>query len=289
MYQEYFQLAESPFNAGPDPKFLYLTDSIREALATLAYGVNNRKGFILLTGDVGTGKTTILNVFMDWLEAQGASTAFVFNPHLNPDDFLKIVWTDFGIEQGRDGKSECIVRFSNWLLDRYRAQRPVVLFVDEAQQLSEEVLEELRLLTNLETPKHKLLQIVLCGQPELNGLISRPSLRQLRQRIALRCNTSPLTVEQTSEYINMRLRIAGSREITLFDMEAISFIHRISGGIPRVINLLCEQSMINAYCDGRKAIDANMVRQVAAEIQPDTEPIVTEKRRAGTCAVNRMG
>lgn len=284
MYEKYFHLAESPFNAGPDPKFLYMTDVIREALSVLAYGVKERKGFILLTGDVGTGKTTILNVFLDWLQTQDASTAFIFNPHLQPDDLVELVLADFGIERGTDSKGQCMLRFSRWLLERYRAQRPVVLFVDEAQQLSEEVLEELRLLTNLETPRHKLLQIVLCGQPELVQLIARPSLRQLRQRIALRCRTTPLSLDQTGEYIRWRLNIAGAGDGKVFEPEALSVVHGISRGIPRVINLLCEQLLIAAYCDGRKTISAEMVQKTATEIEMEAEP--TPERPLGRVLVH---
>jgi general secretion pathway protein A len=270
MYLKYFHLDESPFNAGPDPKFLYMTDAVREALSILAYGVKERKGFILLTGEVGTGKTTTLNIFVDWLQKQDAPTAFVFNPHLGPDDFIDLVWEIFGIQRGTESKSQCMLRFSRWLLEHYRAQRPVVLFVDEAQQLSEEVLEELRLLTNLETPRHKLLQIVLCGQPELMQLIARPSLRQLRQRIALRCRTLPLALEQTAEYIQCRLRIAGAGEKMVFEPDALTLIHETSGGIPRVINVLCEHLLIDAYCDGRKTINGDMVRQTAGEMELET-------------------
>ena len=286
MYEKYFHLAESPFNAGPDPRFLYMTDAVREALSVLAYGVRERKGFVLLTGDVGTGKTTILNVFLDWLQTQDASTAFIFNPHLKPDEFVELVWADFGIQTGKDSKNQCMLHFSRWLLERYRAQRPVVLFVDEAQQLSEDVLEELRLLTNLETPKHKLLQIVLCGQPELLHLVARPSLRQLRQRIALRCRTAPLSVEQTAEYIQRRLRIAGAGDEKVFDPEALSLIHTISRGIPRIINLLGEHLLIDAYCDGRKTIDADMVRNSAREIEMDTESTSAKERPVGRFVVH---
>lgn len=266
MYQKYFHLEESPFSTGPDPKYLYLTDSIREALSVLAYGINSRKGFLLLTGDVGTGKTTILNALMDWLHAQEASTAFVYNPHLSPDDFVDLVWSDFGMERGNDSKSQCMQRFNRWLLERYRAHHPVVLFIDEGQQLPERVLEELRLLTNLETPRHKLLQIVLSGQPELNALIDRPSLRQLRQRIALRCETAPLTQAQTAEYIEWRMHIAGNGEARPFSPEASRAIHEVSGGIPRIINLLCEHLLIGAYTDGHKSIDAAMVEGTSREI-----------------------
>jgi general secretion pathway protein A len=265
MYERYFHLATSPFSLGPDPDCLYVNHGVREALAVLSYGVSRRKGFMLLTGDVGTGKTTILNVFMRWLQARRAVTALVFNPHVGPEDFLEFMLHDFGLERNGDSKAQLMIRFNRWLMEKYHANTPVVLMVDEAQQLSEDVLEELRLLTNLETPLHKLLQIVLCGQPELNELLARPSLRQLRQRISLTCTTAPLSEEQTAEYIAQRLRISGSPHEDLFQPDAIREIHRFSGGVPRVINKICEQLLIAAYCDTKSVIKADMVRQVAGE------------------------
>jgi type II secretory pathway predicted ATPase ExeA len=265
MYEEYFHLSASPFSLGPDPDGVYVTPAIREALAVMAYGVSRRKGFILLTGDVGTGKTTILHVFMRWLQAREATTALIFNPHLGPEDFLEMMLHDFGLEKMGESKSQWMLRFNRWLLERYQANKAVVLLVDEAQQLSEEVLEELRLLTNLETPMHKLLQIVLCGQPELEELLARPSLRQLRQRISLACNTTPLVEQQTGEYIAQRLRASGATRTDWFSTEAVGEIHRIAGGIPRVVNMLCEQLLIEAYCDNRAGIDRAMVRAVARQ------------------------
>lgn len=265
MYEEYFHLAASPFSLGPDPDGLYVTPVIREALAVLAYGVNRRKGFILLTGDVGTGKTTILNVFMRWLHARGASTALIFNPHLEANDFLGAMLNDFGLGNPGESKSQLMLRFNRWLLEQYRANTPVVLLVDEAQQLSESVLEELRLLTNLETPTDKLLQIVLCGQPELHELLARPSLRQLRQRISLRCSTAPLAEDQTAEYITQRLRTSGATRTDLFSPDAVQKIHGFAAGIPRVINMLCEQLLIEAYCDSRPVIEVAMVTKVAIQ------------------------
>jgi general secretion pathway protein A len=265
MYEEYFHLAASPFSMGPDPDSLYVTPVIREALAVLAYGVNRRKGFMLLTGDVGTGKSTILNVFMRWLRARGAATALIFNPHLEADDFLGVMLNDFGLGNPGEPKGQMMVRFNRWLVERYQANTEVVLLVDEAQQLSETVLEELRLLTNLETPTDKLLQIVLCGQPELHELLARPSLRQLRQRISLRCSTAPLAEEQTAEYISQRLRASGATRADWFTPEAVRKIHRIADGIPRVINMLCEQLLIEAYCDGRPVIEIAMVTEVARQ------------------------
>ena len=266
MYQDHFHLKASPFNLGPDPKFLYLTDTLREALSVLAYGVTARKGFVQLTGEVGTGKTTLLNMFLQSLQAKGAATAFIFNPHLDPDEVLDFVMADFGVEPTSTSKSRAMLQFNRWLLDLYSEDRLAVLFVDEAQQLSPAVLEELRLLTNLETPTHKLLQIVLCGQPELDALLERLSLSQLRQRITLRCRTARLSAEQTREYIAQRLRVADAGEHQIFEPDAVGLVHRFSGGIPRLINSICEQSMIESFCDGAESVRAEVIEKVAREM-----------------------
>jgi type II secretory pathway predicted ATPase ExeA len=267
MYEKHFNLTVAPFNLNPDPRFLYVTDPVREALATLAYGVTNRKGFVLLTGDVGTGKTTILNVFMQWLAKRSAATAFIFNPRMKPDEFLDFMMSDFGISCDAVLKSRRLLALNNWLLDRHEKRQPVVLIVDEAQQLSGEMLEELRLLTNLETPTHKLLQIILSGQTELDRILARPSLRQLKQRVTLRCRTLPLTYPQTAEYIAKRICVAGGHWRQIFDPESIKLIHRYSGGIVRLINLLCEQALISAFCDSESKIAVKHIEHAARELE----------------------
>lgn len=268
MYEKHFNLTVAPFNLNPDPRFLYVTDPVREALATLAYGVTNRKGFVLLTGDVGTGKTTLLNVFMQWLAKRSAATAFIFNPRMRPDEFLDFMMADFGIHCDDVSKSRRLVALNHWLLDHHQMGLPVVLIVDEAQQLSAEMLEELRLLTNLETPTHKLLQIVLSGQTELDSIIARPSLRQLRQRVTLRCRTLPLSYLQTGEYIAQRIRVAGGQSSSpMFHPESLALIYRYSGGIVRLINLLCEQALISAFCDGEKNVTAQHIEHAARELE----------------------
>jgi type II secretory pathway predicted ATPase ExeA len=197
MYKKFFGLRENPFNVNPDPRFLYNTKETQEALACLTYGIQRRRGFILLTGEVGTGKTTLLNKLLEWLRGERVATAFIFNPRLNVTQFLDFMMADFGITCETRLKSQVLVRLNHWLLERYRAGETATLIIDEAQNLSMDVLEEIRLLTNLETSTEKLLQIVLSGQPELEQKISQPQLRQLRQRIMLRCKTVPLTLEQT--------------------------------------------------------------------------------------------
>src|SRR6516164_519052 len=210
MYKEFFGLRANPFNVNPDPRYLFLTRHTEEALACLTYGIQTRKGFVLLTGEVGTGKTTLINKLLEWLRLQQVATAFVFNSRMDVPQFLDYMMADFGIPCESKDKSQSLLRLYNWLLDRYRAGETAVLIVDEAQSLSEEVLEEIRMMTNLETFTEKLLQIVLSGQPELEQKLRQPQLRQLKQRIMLRCLTSPLTKEQTGEYIAERLRIAGA-------------------------------------------------------------------------------
>ena len=276
MYQRFFGLRESPFNVNPDPRYLFLTRHIQEALAGLTYGIQNRKGFILLTGEVGTGKTTLLNRLLDWLHGQRVATAFIFNSKLDVNQLFDYAMADFGIPCETREKSQVLLRLNQWLLERYRAGESAVLIVDEAQNLSLDVLEEIRLLTNLETSTEKLLQIVLTGQPELEEKLKLPQLRQLRQRITLRCRTSPLTLEETFGYIAERLRIAGANGEPIFSKEAIETIHVYARGIPRVVNLLCEHSLINAYVDHLRPVPAHLVEEVAREFQLDEiAPIVS--------------
>lgn len=268
MYHKFFGLSEDPFNMSPDPRFFFLTDTLRETLSVLSYGIKSRKGFIVLTGGVGTGKTTILNIILQWLRANSAATAFIHNPRLCPEEFIDYMMNDFGIPTSGLVKGKHLFRLNEWLLKRHEAGQVVVLVVDEAQQLSAEMLEELRLLTNFETPTHKLIQIVLAGQPELDKAIRDPSLRQLRQRIALRCKTMPFTREQTQVYIRHRLMTAGANE-ELFDAAAVASVHHYSGGIGRVINLLCNQSLIGAYCEGVKMVNARLVEEAANDLEID--------------------
>jgi general secretion pathway protein A len=275
MYQKFFGLRESPFNVNPDPRYLFLTRQIQESLAGLTYGIQNRKGFILLTGEVGTGKTTLLNRLLDWLHGQRVATAYIFNSRLDEKQLFDFIMAEFEIPCESREKSQVLMHLNQWLLERYRAGETAVLIVDEAQNLSTDVLEEIRLLTNLETSTEKLLQIVLTGQPELEEKLKLPQLRQLRQRITLRCRTSPLSLEETFGYIAERLRIAGANGAPIFSKESIQTAHRYSYGIPRVVNLLCEHSLINAYVDGIRPVPAQIVEEVAREFQLDEiAPIV---------------
>jgi len=265
MYKEFFGLRANPFNVNPDPRYLFLTRHTEEALACLTYGIQSRKGFVLLTGEVGTGKTTLINKLLEWLRLQQVATAFIFNSRMNVPQFLDYMMADFGIQHDSRAKSQILLRLYNWLLDRYRAGETAVLIVDEAQNLSDEVLEEIRMLTNLETFTEKLLQIVLVGQPELEQKLKQPQLRQLRQRLTLRAKTHALTLDETRAYVQQRLRIAGSNGQQIFEPEAVATIHRHAMGIPRVINLLCEHCLVSAFVDQQKIIGPSVVEGVARD------------------------
>jgi len=265
MYKKFFGLKENPFNVNPDPRYLFLTHHTQEALACLTYGIETRKGFILLTGEVGTGKTTLINKLLEWLHKERVSTAFVFNPRLSVMQFFEFMMADFGIPCESRQKGQMLLKLNQWLLERYQAGERAVLIVDEAQNLSPQMLEEIRLLTNLETSTEKLLQIVLSGQPELDQKLSQPQMRQLRQRITLRAKTRQLTIEETQGYIQERLRIAGAESTEIFSPEAITAVHRYARGIPRVTNLLCEHALVSSFVDQLNPVPPEIVEEVARD------------------------
>lgn len=271
MYKKFFGLRANPFNVSPDPRYLFLTRHMQEALDCLTYGVQSRKGFIMLSGEVGTGKTTLINKLLELLHEQQVPTAFIFNSRLDVPTFLDYMMQDFGIPCDAKSKSKVLIQFYNWLLDRYRAGETAVLIVDEAQNLSGELLEEIRMMTNVESSTEKLLQIVLVGQPELEQKIKQPQLRQLRQRIALRARTFPLTLGETKLYVNQRLRIAGSNGQQLFDPASLEAIYRYSNGTPRVVNLICEQCLVSAFADRQKVVSVAVVDAVARDFDLDDE------------------
>jgi general secretion pathway protein A len=265
MYKKFFGLKENPFNVNPDPRYLYLTPNTQEALACLTYGIETRKGFILLTGEVGTGKTTLINKLLEWLHKERVFTAFVFNPRLSVSQFFDFMMADFGIPCESRQKGQMLLKLNQWLLDRYQAGERAVLVVDEAQNLSPQMLEEIRLLTNLETSTEKLLQIVLSGQPELEQKLNQPQLRQLRQRITLRAKTRQLTLEETLGYIQERMHIAGAENPDIFSLEAVEAVHRYARGIPRVTNLLCEHALVSSFVDQKNPVPAEIVEEVARD------------------------
>jgi general secretion pathway protein A len=276
MYKSFFGLRENPFNVNPDPRFLFLTKEIEEALSGLMYGIQTRKGIMTLTGEVGTGKTTLVNQLLGWLNMRRIKSAFLFNSRMNTNQLFEFILAEFEIPCEVPSKSQQLMKLNHWLLDRYRAGENVVLILDEAQNLTFPVLEEIRLLTNLETATEKLLQIVLSGQPELEEKLKLPQLRQLRQRITLRCKTGAFTKDQTATYIAERLRIAGANlnGQRIFAPKAIETVHIYSLGIPRVINLLCEHSLVNSFAEQKRTIEPEIVEGVAREFQLDqVEPV----------------
>jgi type II secretory pathway predicted ATPase ExeA len=266
MYKKFFGLQSNPFNVNPDPRFLFATPHTEEALSCLIYGIQARKGFVLLTGEVGTGKTTLLNKLMEWLRQQRVSTAFIFNSRMNVPEFLDYMMADFGIPCESESKSQILQRLNHWLLERYRAGETAVLIIDEAQNLSDDLLEEIRLMTNLETASEKLLQIVLVGQPELEQKLRQPNLRQLRQRVMLRAKTQPLTRVQMDAYITQRLSVAGAEHTELFDADGLALIHHYSGGIPRIVNLICEHCLVHAFAEEQTIVKAEVVESVARDL-----------------------
>lgn len=280
MYNNFFKLQSSPFGTSPDPRFLYMMPHTREALACLEYGISARKGFTVLTGEVGTGKTTLLRRALSSFHHRKVSTAFVFNPRLDVLDFLEFVLSDFGIVPTSRTKSGMLLQLNRWLIERYRMEETCVVVVDEAQNLSWDLLEEIRLLTNLETSSEKLLQIVLSGQPELDEKLRHPSVRQLRQRVSLWCRTQALSETQTQSYIAERLRIAGATS-PLFTQDALNTVHLYSRGIPRLINLICEHSLIVAYVEQTPQVTARIVEGVAAELELDNQPFLVSAAALG--------
>ena len=273
MYRSFFGLRVAPFGPSPDPRFLCMTPQIREALACLQYGIATRKGFVVMTGEVGTGKTTVLKTVLSTFAKDRVSSAFVFNPRLDILDFLEFVLTDFGIPPKSRTKSGMLLQLNHWLIERFRERGLCVIVVDEAQNLSWDLLEEIRLLTNLESSSEKLLQIVLSGQPELADKLRDPCVRQLRQRVSVWCRTQPLSWDQTQSYITERMRIAGATQPAL-SPEAIQLVHRYSNGIPRLINLVCEHALISAFVEQVKPIPARIIESVSVELDLDQQPFL---------------
>jgi general secretion pathway protein A len=278
----FFGLRENPFKINPDPRFLFSTDDTRATAAELAYAIQTRKGLILLTGEVGTGKTMLIRRLLDWLSDQKMPTAFIFNSHIKPEHLLDFILNDFGVSCSSTLKSDKLMALNRWLLESYRSRTTPVLIVDEAQGLDPAALEEIRLLLNFETPREKLLQIVLAGQPELETKLKRYELRQLRQRITVRCRTVPLTPEQTHGYIAERLRVAGANGKAIFRSDAVAAIHAYSKGIPRVINVLAEHSLINACAEGSGTVSAGAVEQAAHDCQLERVDSVARMLNGGS-------
>jgi general secretion pathway protein A len=272
VYNAFFGFAADPFRVNPDPRFLYMSESHAEALATLVYAVQERKGFITLTGEVGTGKTTILNALLQKL-GSSVQSAYIFNTSLEVEDLFGTLFEELEIEPIEPfRKSAALSRLNHHLIDRLTKGLQTLLIVDEAQNLSDAMLEEIRMLSNLETPQSKLLQIMLVGQPELGDKLSRPELRQLRQRVELRHDIRPLLSEETSAYIRERLLVAGHSRGDVFTPAAERAVHRFARGIPRVINVLCDNALIAGFARESLRITPQMVEDAAADIGLSTSP-----------------
>lgn len=299
MYCDFYQLHERPFNVTSDPKFLYLNACYREALASLHYGITQRKGFITLIGEAGTGKTTLLKKLLDDLD-ESTRTVFIFNTNVCFDEILEYIFHEFDLPVHNGKRLYMLQRLNNFLLDELRNGRNVALLIDEAQDLDFSVMEDLRLLSNLETAKEKILQIVLSGQPELGQKLGNPGLRQLRQRVAINSRLQPLSRDELSEYIQARLSAAGAADAKLFSRDAESRIYEISTGIPRLVNVVCDNALVIGYALGKKRIGADIIGEAAADLfSADREPasastdheapVSSPPARAGAWGASQIG
>jgi len=284
MYKRFYNLQKNPFEITPDPSFLFNTKRHNEALATLYYGVKRHKGFVVMTGEVGTGKTLLIRSLLQLLKVGNVNYAYVFNSRLGPIEFLQYVAGDFRLPVSGKTKSELLLELSSFVISRFQKGLTTVLVVDEAHHLSTEVLEEIRLLTNLETPEEKLLQILLVGQPELDEKLDAIDLRQLKQRIALRSQLQPLDLDETDGYIRRRLQVAGHpRPEALFPAETVLEVHHHSRGIPRLINTLCENGLIQGYANQTPVITPQMIEEIALHFRMNvvSSPPMRERTASG--------
>ena len=290
MYTSFFGLSEKPFAITPDPRYLYLSERHAEALAHLLYGINESGGFIQLTGEVGTGKTTVVRTLLSRVPHH-ADVAVILNPRVSAVEFLQTICEELGleiVESERDSVKQMIDALNRRLLGAHADGRRIIVLVDEAQNLAVDVLEQVRLLTNLETPTQKLLQIILIGQPELRELLDRTEMRQLAQRVTGRYHLKPLSREETKGYVRHRLRVAGAQE-EIFTSRALDEVHRLSAGIPRVINVACDRALLGAYTQETRKINAALVRQAAGEVYGRSFAPGWTRWLAGSVAVALLG
>jgi type II secretory pathway predicted ATPase ExeA len=267
MYNAFFGFTESPFNLSPDPAFFFRSEQHEEALANLVYGVQARKGFIVLAGEVGTGKTTMLECLRDYLESQYIEFAFLFNSRINCEQFFEMIAYDLNLPCARTSKTEVLFALNQLLVEQAQLGRTVVLIVDEAHNLEWDVLEEIRLLGNLENRNGKLLQIILAGQPELDRKLDAPNLRQLKQRIVLRCNLRAFTLRDAVEYIQSRLEKAGMPNQTVFADELMAEIHLRAQGTPRLINAICDNLLLTAFAEEKKVCTKEMLDEISHDLR----------------------
>jgi general secretion pathway protein A len=273
MYKKFYGFKERPFEITPDPKFVYLSEIHQEALAHLKYAVREGKGFSVITGEAGTGKTTLVHMLLSKLDGH-VRTSYIFNPILDRADFLNYVCDDLGIESdGMKSRGQCLKALHNFLLDCFSRDEKVFLIIDEAQSLEPNLLQEVRLLTNLETSKSKLLHVILLGQPELNTILEEPRFRPLKQRITVRYHLRSLSLKETKEFIHYRLKRAGSRDIAIFDNGAIREIYRYSRGIPRLINIVCDNALLTGYSQDENRIGKGVIHAVTRELEGSGEGV----------------
>jgi general secretion pathway protein A len=272
MYKTFFNLTRNPFDLTPDPTCFVASKRHTEALAALYYGVRRHKGFVVITGEVGTGKTLLLRCLLDLLkESRDITYAYIFNGRLSPTEFLQYILADFGLPTSGKSKCDLLLDLGQFLVSRCKKNLTTVLIVDEAHHLSDDILEEVRLLSNLETTNDKLLQIILAGQPELDEQLDSFGLRQLKQRIAVRTQLYPLDASETKQYIEQRLQTAGAATFDshIFTEEAIAAVFSYSRGLPRLINTICESALITAYAKQLRSVTPDMIEEVAREFRFD--------------------
>ena len=267
MYSEFYHFKKRPFHITPDPEFLFLSPSHKEALASLVYGIEHRKGFIAITGEVGTGKTTILRSYLETADAERLKVVYIFNADVTFKALLKLIFGELDIPVEVDDVFEMVSQLHRFLIEEYKNNRNVVLIVDEAQNMPVKTLESLRMLSNLETSKDKLIQIILMGQPEFDEVLGLEELRQLRQRIAIRCTIKPLTREESYAYIQHRLLKASTHYQVIFSKKVLKLIVNQAAGIPRIINVLCDNALVTGYGYQKKTIDPKIVREVIADFR----------------------
>ena len=272
MYTEFFGFTDKPFNVTPDPKYLYLSSSHQEALASMIYGIRERRGFVSIIGEVGTGKTTLLHTLFNKLD-KDIATVFIFNTRINFNQLLHNILIELELTPKSNNKSELLHQLNDHLIKKLSLGENVALIIDEAQNLPSTVLEELRMLSNLETAREKLLQILLVGQPELDTKLRSPHLRQLKQRIGINCYLTPLNHEERKNYILHRLNIAASKDDNIFSEKAIELICKHSRGIPRIINILCDNALLSAYGKEMKRIDTDIVEEIISDYERSTIPV----------------
>jgi general secretion pathway protein A len=288
MYEQHFGLRENPFRLQADPDYLYLSPKHDKALATLEYGLAERKGFVVLIGEVGAGKTTLLNYVLSRLP-EAVNVAFVFHTNLNKSEFLDLILTEFEVTVEAEGDSDRLYALYDFLLDEHRAGRRVVLMVDEAQNLAPDVLEQIRLLANLETGQQPLLQIILAGQPGLRQTLGHPALEQLRQRVGVTYHLMPLDEGEVSEYVRFRLTKAGARRTDLFDADTFPLIYHQTRGVPRLINKLADAALLAAFADDLAHVDRALLDEVIREQQEEGEiqPTAADSGVAASAAGDR--